>query len=188
MKITQSKISDVILLEPEIVQEYRGQSFESFNFRKFSNILERKVSFVQEYQYYLPQAVLRGLHYQVGIAQGKLFSVNQGKIFCVAVDMRRNSKSFGFWTGEVLSEDNMKKLWIPEGFASGFLVLSDRAKIESKLTEYRHPELERCIRYDDKQIAIKWPIVPYEFPIALGPELTDEDKNGTKFSDAELFI
>jgi dTDP-4-dehydrorhamnose 3,5-epimerase len=82
----------------------------------------------------------------------------------------------------------MKKLWIPEGFASGFLVLSDRAKIESKLTEYRHPEFERCIRYDDKQIAIQWPVVPYEFPIALAPELTDEDKNGTKFDDAEFFI
>jgi dTDP-4-dehydrorhamnose 3,5-epimerase len=186
MKITRLKISDVILFEPEIVHEYRGRSFESFNLRKLCNALERKVSFVQEYQSYLLQAVLRGLHYQVGIAQGKLLSVNQGKIFCVAVDMRRNSESLGFWTGEILSEENMKKLWIPEGFASGFLVLSDCAKIEIKLTEYRQPEYERCIRYDDPDIAIEWPIVPFEFPIAFGPSLSEQDKSGGSFKFANL--
>jgi dTDP-4-dehydrorhamnose 3,5-epimerase len=184
MKATPLTIPDVILFEPEVFSDNRGYFLESFNAEKFLGAVKRKVVFVQDNESHSIRAVLRGLHYQVVRPQGKLVRVTYGEVFDVAVDIRRNSPTFGKWVGEKLSSENKKQLWIPEGFAHGFLVLSECAKFEYKVTEYRYPEHERCIRYDDPEIGIQWPIVPFEFPIALPPLLSKKDEAGMSFKAA----
>ena len=187
MKITPLAIPDVLLLEPHVFRDDRGFFFESFNARTFAAAIGREIVFVQDNESHSKQAVLRGLHYQVVRPQGKLVRVTQGDVFDVAVDIRRGSTTFVKWVGERLSAENKKQLWIPEGFAHGFLVLSDSAQFQYKVTDYWCPEHERCICFDDPEIQIEWPLVPYEFPIALGPMLSDKDKQGSSLKNAELF-
>lgn len=187
MKATPLAIPDVVLLEPKVFRDDSGYFFESFNAEKFAEVVGREVTFLQENQSRSLQAVLCGLHYQVVHPQGKLVRVLHGEVFDVAVDLRRNSSTFGKWVGERLSAENKRQLWIPEGFAHGFLVLSESAEVHYKLTDYWYPTYERCIRFDDPDIDIKWPVVPYEFPIALAPMLSDKDKQGVCLNDAELF-
>lgn len=187
MKITPTAIPDVLVIEPKVFGDDRGFFFESFNATKFSAAVGREIVFVQDNESYSKQAVLRGLHYQVVRPQGKLVRVISGEVFDVAVDIRRDSPTFGKWVGEKLSAENKKQLWIPEGFAHAFLVLSESAAFQYKVTDYWYPEHERCIRFDDVDIGIDWPLVPCGFPIALGPMLSDKDKQGASFKNAELF-
>lgn len=158
MHSTPLAISDILLLEPEIYYDDRGYFFENFNQRIFEEVIGRKINFVQDNQSMSKQHVLRGLHFQIQNAQGKLVHVIQGDIFDVAVDIRSESPTFGQWTGIYLSSKDNKHLWIPEGFAHGFLVLSFTATIAYKVTDYYHPEKERCIRWDDENIGIQWPL------------------------------
>jgi dTDP-4-dehydrorhamnose 3,5-epimerase len=187
MKITRLAIPDVISIEPKIFNGDRGYFYESYNSKKFSETVGRKILFVLDGESYRKKAELHGLHYQVVRPQGKLVRVTEGEIFDVAVDIRRSSSTFGKWIGERLSSENKKQLWIPEGFAHGFLVMSDFAHVQYKMTEFCYPNYERCVIFNDKQIAIDWPVVPLEFPIALAPELSEKDKNGTKLDKAELY-
>jgi len=187
MKTMPLAIPDVLLLEPRVFGDDRGFFFESFNAKQLAAAIGKEIVFVQDNESYSKQAVLRGLHYQVVRPQGKLVRVTQGEVFDVAVDIRRGSTTFGKWVGEKLSAENKKQLWIPEGFAHGFLVLSESAQFQYKVTDYWHPEHERCICYDDPEINIRWPLVPYEFPIALGPMLSAKDKQGSSLKNAELF-
>ena len=158
MRATNTEISDVMLIEPNLFEDDRGHFFESFNERKFSDVTDAKVSFVQDNQSRSRRGVVRGLHFQLSPrAQGKLIRVISGEIFDVAVDLRKDSASFGQWIGEVLSSENRRQLWIPVGFAHGFVALSDVAEVLYKATDYYSPEHERAIRWDDEEIGIKWP-------------------------------
>jgi dTDP-4-dehydrorhamnose 3,5-epimerase len=174
-------------MEPKIYADDRGYFFESCNHQRFSEAVGREINFVQDNEFMSKMAVLRGLHYQVVKPQGKLVRVTEGEVFDVAVDLRRNSPTYGEWVGERLSEENKKQLWIPEGFAHGFLVISKNARVQYKVTECWYPELERCIRFDDTEINIQWPIVPFEFPIAICPILSDKDRQGLYFKTADKF-
>ncbi|MHB1287434.1 MAG: dTDP-4-dehydrorhamnose 3,5-epimerase [Leptospirales bacterium] len=180
-------ISDVILIEPTIFSDPRGYFYESFHSRKFSEVIGSEVTFVQDNESYSKRAILRGLHYQIVHPQGKLVRVTQGEIFDVAVDLRHGSSSFGKWVGEKLSSENKKQLWVPQGFAHGFLVLSEFAQVQYKVTDYRYPEHERCIKYDDPDIGIQWPLVPYQYPIALSPVLSEKDGMGARLRTADIF-
>jgi dTDP-4-dehydrorhamnose 3,5-epimerase len=157
MKATPLAIADVLLFEPKIFEDNRGYFFESFNQKVFEEIVGRKVQFVQDNQSYSKKNVLRGLHYQVEQAQGKLVRVNEGEIFDVAVDVRENSPTYGKWVSACLSATNKKQLWIPEGFAHGFLVLSESAEVLYKTTDYWAVEHERCILWNDPKLNIAWP-------------------------------
>ena len=187
MKVTPTTIPDVLIIEPKVFGDDRGSFFESYNQQRFAEAIGREINFVQDNESISKQAILRGLHYQVVRPQGKLVRVSEGEVFDVAVDIRRKSPTFGKWVGENLSAENKKQLWIPEGFAHGFLVLSDRARFHYKVTDYWYPEHERCIRFDDPEINIRCPIVHYEFPIVLGPMLSEKDKEGRSLEKAELF-
>jgi dTDP-4-dehydrorhamnose 3,5-epimerase len=159
MKVTNFDIPDVMLFEPRIYNDERGFFFESFNHTKFEEVLGRRVSFVQDNHSLSRKGVLRGLHYQTSPkAQGKLIRIVVGEVFDVAVDIRKNSPTFGKWVGEILSAENKKQLWIPEGFAHGFLTLSDTAEMLYKTTDYYAPECERSIIWHDEEIGIKWPL------------------------------
>ena len=173
-------IPDVLLLEPQVFSDQRGYFFESFNLAKFSKLINRDVCFVQDNRSYSKQAVLRGLHYQINHPQGKLVSVAVGEVFDVAVDLRHNSPTFGQWIGEILSAENKRQLWIPEGFAHGFLVLSESAEFIYKVTDYWSAADERCIVFDDPTLKIKWPTI-------MSPILSDKDQQGRSFLDAEMF-
>jgi len=187
MKSTLLAIPDVILIEPDLYKDNRGYFFESFNAQKFSKAINREVFFVQDNESKSKQAVLRGLHYQIVKPQAKLVRVTEGKVFDVAVDIRKNSPTFGKWVGAILSADKYHQLWIPEGFAHGFQVLSEIARFQYKVTDYRYPEYERCIRYDDPDIDIQWPAVEYKFPIALPAVLSDKDMQGHYLKNADIF-
>jgi dTDP-4-dehydrorhamnose 3,5-epimerase len=153
-------ITEVLLIEPKIFNDERGFFFESYNQKEFEEAIERKVTFVQDNQSFSNYGVLRGLHSQKQPhEQAKLIRVIEGKIFDVAVDIRKNSRTYGQWVGEILSSKNNKMLWIPEGFAHGFLVLSDFAHVLYKTNNYYNRYSETCIRWDDPQINIKWPNV-----------------------------
>lgn len=159
MKITSTRLPEVKLIEPEVFEDERGFFFESFNQQRFEEAIKRTVNFVQDNHSKSTQGVLRGLHYQLPPkAQGKLVRVVQGEVFDVAVDIRKTSPTFGAWVGEVLSSANKKQLWIPEGFAHGFVTLSVNAEFLYKTTEYWAPEYERCITWNDTDIAIDWPL------------------------------
>jgi dTDP-4-dehydrorhamnose 3,5-epimerase len=159
MKVTSLSIPDILLIEPEVFGDDRGFFFESFNQNKFEEAIGKKVNFVQDNHSKSLKGVLRGLHYQLTpMAQGKLVRVIQGEVFDVAVDLRKSSLTFGKWVGEVLSADNKKQIWIPEGFAHGFVTLSDTADFLYKTTNFYSKEYERTINWNDKTIGISWPI------------------------------
>jgi len=178
MKATRLPISDVVLLEPQVFGDDRGFFFESFNQSKFEEAIGRPVSFVQDNHSRSVQGVLRGLHYQIQNPQGKLVRVISGAVFDVAVDLRRESTTFGQWIGHRLSAENRLQLWIPEGFAHGFLVLSDGAEVLYKTTDFYAPQHERCLAWDDPDIAIDW-------PLSMPPLLSSKDKAGRTLRELE---
>ena len=180
MKATPLAIPDVILLEPKVFGDDRGFFFESFNQGKFEAAIGRQVAFVQDNHSRSAKNVLRGLHYQIQQPQGKLVRVVQGEVFDVAVDIRKSSPTFGQWVGEILSADNKRQMWVPEGFAHGFVVLSDTAEFLYKTTDYYAPEHERCIAWNDPAIAIQW-------PLGGEPALSTKDRQGKALAEAEHF-
>jgi dTDP-4-dehydrorhamnose 3,5-epimerase len=180
MKVAATAIPDVLLLEPTIYQDERGFFFESFNQKRFDDATRRNVCFVQDNHSRSVRHVLRGLHYQIRRPQGKLVRVISGEVFDVAVDLRRSSPTFGKYVGTVLSAANKKQLWIPEGFAHGFLVLSDAAEVLYKTTDYYVPEDERCLIWNDSGIGIDW-------PKGIEPILSAKDRLGLPLSKAEIF-
>jgi dTDP-4-dehydrorhamnose 3,5-epimerase len=181
MKVTPLAIPDVLLIEPQVFGDDRGFFFESFNQNQFEEATGLKINFVQDNHSKSLKGVLRGLHYQLPPkSQGKLVRVIQGEVFDVAVDLRQSSPTFGKWVSEVLSADNKKQLWIPEGFAHGFLTLSDTAVFLYKTTEYYAPAFERCILWDDPTLAIDW-------KLSDAPNLSSKDRVGKFLFDAELF-
>lgn len=181
MKIVKELIlSDVKLLEPDVYQDARGYFFESFNQEKFNKIITEKINFVQDNQSYSKKNVLRGLHYQVNRPQGKLVRVVSGTVFDVAVDLRKSSPTFGVSVAVELSSNNNYMLWIPEGFAHGFIALSDEVSFLYKTTDYWFPEHERCIKWNDEKLKINW-------PKNLSPVVSEKDMNGATFVEAELF-
>jgi dTDP-4-dehydrorhamnose 3,5-epimerase len=182
MKGTKLLIPDVFLLEPEIFIDDRGYFFESFNQKKFNETIGYSPNFVQDNHSKSKKGVLRGLHYQSSPkGQCKLVRTVQGEVFDVAVDLRKKSPTFGQWIGEVLSGENNKQLWIPEGVAHGFVVLSETADFLYKTTNYYVPEYERCILWNDQDIKIDWPI------IIDTPLLSKKDQHGELFQNAEHF-
>jgi dTDP-4-dehydrorhamnose 3,5-epimerase len=181
MNVRPTSIPDVVVVEPRVFGDARGFFFESFNRRALERALGRAVEFVQDNHSLSAKGVLRGLHYQLPKPQGKLVRVVRGEVFDVAVDLRSGSATFGRWVGEVLSAENKRQLWIPEGFAHGFLVLSDEAEFLYKTTEYWHPEHERCIRWDDPDLKIDWPIR------GGAPTVSPKDAAGASFRDALAF-
>jgi dTDP-4-dehydrorhamnose 3,5-epimerase len=156
MKVTPTRIPDVLLIEPKVFGDDRGFFFESYNQKAFREATGLNVSFVQDNHSKSAKNVLRGLHYQIEQPQGKLVRVTQGEVFDAAVDIRKGSKTYGQWVGLILSAENKKQLWIPPGFAHGFLTLSETAEFLYKTTEYYSPEHERCIIWNDADIAIEW--------------------------------
>ncbi len=180
MKVTPCAIADVLLIEPRVFGDERGFFYESFNQRAFNLATGLAPSFVQDNHSKSAKGVLRGLHYQLHQPQGKLVRVVAGEVFDVAVDIRRNSPTFGKWVGEILSADNKRQLWVPPGLAHGFLVLSETAEFLYKTTDYYAPEFERCIAWNDPDLAIVWP-TPQG-----GPQLSTKDAAGVTFLQAEL--
>ena len=181
MKMIPLSIPEVILIEPKVFGDDRGFFFESFNRAEFETAIGRKVDFVQDNHSRSANNVLRGLHYQIQQPQGKLVRVVVGEVFDVAVDIRKSSSTFGQWVGEVLSAENKRQMWVPEGFAHGFLVLSETAEFLYKTTDYYAPEFERCIAWCDTSLAIDW-------PIENSPSLSNKDSQGQSFSSAEVFV
>ncbi|KQQ87992.1 dTDP-4-dehydrorhamnose 3,5-epimerase [Massilia sp. Leaf139] len=173
-------IPDVLLLTPQVHGDGRGFLYESFHQERFDAAIGRPVRFVQDNHSKSGAGVLRGLHYQVKQAQGKLVRAVAGSVFDVAVDLRRRSPHFGKWVGAELSAENCRQMWIPEGFAHGFLVLSQEAELLYKATDYWAPEHERCIAWDDPQLAVAW-------PLAAPPVLSAKDLGGSAFRNADLF-
>jgi dTDP-4-dehydrorhamnose 3,5-epimerase len=180
MKAIPTAIPDVLRIEPAVFGDARGCFFESFNRKELEAAAGRPLDFVQDNHSRSAKGVLRGLHYQLPHPQGKLVRVVRGEVFDVAVDLRRGSPTFRRWVGEVLSAENKRQLWIPEGFAHGFAVLSEDAEFLYKTTDYWHPEHEQCIRWDDPELAISWP--------ANGtPVVSAKDAAGKAFKDARAF-
>ncbi len=180
MNVTSLAIADVFLVEPQVFSDTRGFFFESFNQKQFETTLGRTIQFVQDNHSRSARHVLRGMHYQIQQPQGKLVRVVQGSVFDVAVDLRKSSPSFGCWVGEILSAENKKQLWIPEGLAHGFLVLSDSADFLYKTTDYWAPEYERTLLWNDPAIAIQW-------PLSSPPVLSGKDQVGAILQKSELF-
>lgn len=180
MKATPLAIRDVILIEPKVFGDERGFFFESFNQAKFEAAIGRQVCFVQDNHSRSVKNVLRGLHYQIQQPQGKLVRVVQGEVFDVAVDLRKSSPSFGQWVGEILSAENKRQLWVPEGFAHGFVVISETAEFLYKTTDYWAPEFERSIAWNDPAIGIQW-------PIQSEPALSAKDQQAKSLAQAEHF-
>ncbi|MFT0733487.1 dTDP-4-dehydrorhamnose 3,5-epimerase [Ralstonia wenshanensis] len=158
MKVTMTAIPDVLVIEPCVFTDARGFLYESYNKTAFLAATGLDVTFVQDNHTRGKKGVLRGLHFQLGQPQGKLVRVARGAVFDVAIDLRQESATFGRWVGEELTEENLKQVWIPPGFAHGFLVLSESADFLYKVTEYYAPEHERCIAWDDPDLGIEWPL------------------------------
>jgi dTDP-4-dehydrorhamnose 3,5-epimerase len=180
MKVIPEKISDVLIIEPKVFGDDRGFFFESYNKKLFQEATGITADFVQDNHSKSSKGVLRGLHYQINQPQGKLVRVTSGEVVDVAVDIRKSSNTFGQWASVILSSENKRQLWIPEGFAHGFVVLSESAEFLYKTTDYYAPEHERCIRWDDNELAIDW---QYKDK----PLVSDKDARGIAFKDAELF-
>ena len=180
MKAIPTAIPDVLVIEPAVFGDARGFFFESWNRRAFGELLGRDVAFVQDNHSASAQGVLRGLHYQVRQPQGKLVRVVAGEVFDVAVDLRRASGTFGKWVAERLSAENHRMMWIPPGFAHGFLVLSERAEFLYKTTDYYAPEHERTLLWNDPALGIPW-------PVRGEPVLKPRDAAGVRLADAETF-
>lgn len=180
MKVTPTHIPDVMVIEPKVFGDTRGFFLESYNQQAFQQATGLAVQFVQDNHSRSAKGVLRGLHYQLQQPQGKLVRVIQGAVFDVVVDVRKSSAYFGQWLGIELSEDNHKQLWIPPGFAHGFLVLSDSADFLYKTTDYYAPEHERSILWDDPAIGIDW-------PLTTAPTLSAKDRQARSLANAEVF-
>jgi dTDP-4-dehydrorhamnose 3,5-epimerase len=180
MKVTATAIPEVLLIEPKVFGDERGFFYESFNQRAFNDATGLVCNFVQDNHSRSTKGVLRGLHYQVQNPQGKLVRVVRGSVFDVAVDIRKSSPNFGKWVGVELSEQNHRQLWVPPGFAHGFLVTSDSADFLYKTTDYYAPQFERCIAWDDGAIGIEW-------PAGLTPQLSAKDSTGLRLGAAEVF-
>lgn len=181
MKATPTAIPEVLIIEPKVFGDARGFFYESFNGKAFDEAVGRHVEFVQDNHSRSAKGVLRGLHYQIQQPQGKLVRVVRGAVFDVAVDIRKSAPTFGKWIGVELSEDNHRQLWVPPGFAHGFLVLSDTADFLYKTTDYYAPSYERCIAWNDKDIAIDWP------DIGMEPVLSSKDAAGKGLYQADVF-
>ena len=180
MKVTPTAIPDVLIIEPKIFGDARGFFFESFNQKAFNEATGLDVNFVQDNHSRSAKGVLRGLHYQLEQSQGKLVRVVQGEVFDVAVDIRKSSPTFGQWVGEVLSADNKRQMWLPEGFAHGFVTLSDNADFLYKTTDYYAPAHERCIAWNDPSIGIEW-------LSDSSPDLSAKDSKGLLLALSEVF-
>lgn len=180
MKITTTSIPDVLIIEPQVFEDKRGFFFESFNQHRWQEQTDLATRFVQENHSRSTKNVLRGLHYQIKQPQGKLVRVIVGEVFDVAVDIRKTSATFGQWVGAMLSAENKLQFWVPEGFAHGFVVLSEVAEFLYLTTDYYAPEHERAICWNDPQISIDW-------PMKGEPLLSDKDREAVLLKDAELY-
>ena len=181
MQTVQTAISDLLIIEPKVFGDSRGFFFESFNQKRFEQLTGRTDNFVQDNHSRSAQNVLRGLHYQIRQPQGKLVRVVAGEVFDIAVDIRKSSPNFGKWVGINLSAENKRMIWIPEGFAHGFVVLSEYAEFLYKTTDYWAPEHERSILWNDPDLAIDWSLK------GNIPLLSKKDQEGVPFRQAELF-
>ena len=181
MKITSTDIPDVLIIEPKVFGDDRGFFFESFNQKAFNQATGLNLNFVQDNHSRSAKGVLRGLHYQIQQPQGKLVRVVRGAVFDVAVDVRKDSPTFGQWVGMELSEENHKQLWIPAGFAHGFVVLSDSADFLYKTTDYYSPSYERCLAWNDPKIRIEWPLALHGIHC---PQLSAKDLLGVSLDIA----
>lgn len=180
LTVVPTSLPEVLVLEPKVFGDERGFFFESFNAKEFEQVTGLQRTFVQDNHSRSARGVLRGLHYQIQRAQGKLVRVVSGEVFDVAVDIRRKSPNFGKWVGVTLSAENKRQVWIPEGFAHGFLVVSESAEFLYKTTDYYAPEFERSIRWNDPAIGIEW-------PIENAPVLAKKDEVGSLLGQADLF-
>ncbi len=178
--VTSLSLPDVLILEPQVFGDARGFFFESYNARDFASATGCDVVFVQDNHSRSARGVLRGMHYQITHSQGKLVRVTSGTVFDVVVDLRRASPSFGQWDGVMLSDDNKRQLWIPPGFAHGFVTLSDHAEFLYKTTDYWYPEHERSLLWNDPTVAIEW-------PLDVPPQLAAKDLSGLPWADAAKF-
>ena len=178
--VTATALPEVKIIEPKVFGDARGYFYESFNGREFEELVEHGVVFVQDNHSRSAKGVLRGLHYQIQHAQGKLVRVVEGEVFDVAVDVRRSSPNFGKWVGVHLSAQNHRQLWVPPGFAHGFVVLSESAQFLYKTTDYWFPEHERSIMWNDADIGIEW-------PIDFEPLLAAKDAAGKRLAEAEVY-
>jgi dTDP-4-dehydrorhamnose 3,5-epimerase len=178
--VIPTAIPDVLVLTPKVFGDARGFFFESFNSRNFRDVTGLQVDFVQDNHSKSAKGVLRGLHYQIQHPQGKLVRVVQGTVFDVAVDLRKSSPTFGKWVGEILSADNHKQLWVPPGFAHGFVVLSDSAEFLYKTTDYWYPEHERSLLWNDPTVCVEW-------PVDCEPQLAAKDSAGKLLGQADVF-
>ncbi|AUT60277.1 dTDP-4-dehydrorhamnose 3,5-epimerase [Paraburkholderia terrae] len=178
--VVATSLPEVKIIEPKVFGDERGFFFESFNEQEFAEAIGERVTFVQDNHSRSARNVLRGLHYQIEHAQGKLVRVVAGEVFDVAVDMRRSSPNFGKWTAHVLSADNKRQLWIPPGFAHGFVVLSETTDFLYKTTDYWFAEHERCVVWDDPDLAINW-------PLDGEPVLAAKDMAGKRVVDAQTY-
>lgn len=182
MNVIKTTIPEVFIFEPKVFGDARGFFFESFSQKIFEEAVGKKIDFIQDNHSQSQKGVLRGLHYQLDPhAQGKLVRCIEGEVFDVAVDIRKHSATFGQWVGAVLSAENKRQLWIPEGFAHGFLTLSETAQFVYKATNYYAPQSERCIIWNDPQINIEWPVVGQV-------QLSAKDQNGLLLSGAETYL
>jgi dTDP-4-dehydrorhamnose 3,5-epimerase len=180
IQVTATALPEVKIIEPKVFGDARGFFYESFNAREFAEHVESGVEFVQDNHSRSAKGVLRGLHYQIQHPQGKLVRVVEGEVFDVAVDIRKSSSNFGKWVGVNLSAENNRQLWVPPGFAHGFVVLSDAAQFLYKTTDYWFPEFERSLVWNDKDIGIEW-------PIDFEPMLAAKDAAGKRLAEAETF-
>ncbi len=180
MRVVETAIPEVKVIEPKVFGDERGFFFESYNQRAFNEAIGRKVSFVQDNHSRSQKGVLRGLHYQIQQPQGKLVRCTQGEVFDVAVDLRQGSPTFAQWVGVMLSDENKRQMWIPEGFAHGFVVLSETAEFLYKTTDFYAPQYEQAIIWNDPQLAIEWPLEQV-------PSLSQKDAAAVSFADAVLF-
>ena len=180
MNITQTDISDVLVVEPQVFSDDRGFFFESFNKAKWQQDTGLNLTFVQDNHSRSAKGILRGIHYQIQQPQGKLVRVVAGEVFDVAVDLRKKSPTFGQWVGEHLSAENFKQIWIPEGFGHAFVVLSEYAEFLYRTTDFWAPEYERCILWNDPELNISW-------PIDFSPTLSEKDGKGLLLKDADTY-
>ncbi|MCI5211233.1 MAG: dTDP-4-dehydrorhamnose 3,5-epimerase [Candidatus Electrothrix sp. ATG2] len=180
MKVRSTPLSDVLIIEPQVFGDDRGFFYESFNQRRWQEATGLTTTFVQHNHSASDKNVLRGLHYQIQQPQGELVRVLVGEVFDVAVDLRKNSSTFGQWVGEYLSAENKKQFWVPEGFAHGFLVLSERAEFLYLATDYYAPGHERAILWNDPDLNVDW-------PLQGEPCLSEKDQAASSFQDAELY-
>ncbi len=180
MEIIPTKIPDILIIEPKVFGDDRGFFYESFNKKSFETATGVTADFVQDNHSKSSKGVLRGLHYQIKQPQGKLVRVVSGEVLDVAVDIRKSSDTFGQWESVILSAENKRQLWVPEGFAHGFVVLSDTAEFLYKTTDYYAPEFERCICWNDSRLSIDW-------QYSGNPLVSDKDASGVSFKDADVF-